>query len=359
MNKTSVSFLCLIVLFLYNSCTQVDRTIENDSDEIVLIKTDSFVLENTQPMFGRFIETFYVNKTGDILVFNDRLQNKLFTFNNAGKFLNTIGERGRGPKGILEVYQFAIDDENRVYIYDSAQYLLKIFDLDGELIHSKEFFLEGIEPTHYELHLYNGKIFTPIIELEYSINPEKSKMLGVFDIDGKVDSLFGFLDPFSSKANSYDYITKITIDKNEKRMYSNLRTSPYIQVYDLENFQKLDYFGIKSKNFKLPDKHITRQMPLDLKLKYWAGTSSVYRIYTTNDYVIQHMQILTKDFLDLGDYNQKENYLVIYDKYTYEFVTEIPVQSTLGAVQENKLYFVENFDPDSYTIAIYEISNAK
>src|SRR5690554_1451858 len=118
--KINIIIYCVLLV----SCISNKENLEFNSDDIVLVKTDSLVLENTNPMFGKIIEKFRVSKTEDLLVFTDRLQDKVFVFDNRGEFVNIIGERGKGPKGIVTADHFAINDSNQVLIYDSAQYLL-------------------------------------------------------------------------------------------------------------------------------------------------------------------------------------------------------------------------------------------
>lgn len=340
------------------SCAKKSNTVVETGVHLNNITT--ITLKKTEPLFGRFVEKFRVSESGDLLVFSDRIQDRIFVYDREGNFINVIGERGKGPKGLISVHAFAITSNNEVYVFDLNQRLFKTFDLNGEVIKSVSFLDEApFGPIPYEAHISNQKIITPIIESQFLLTPEKSRLLAQINLDGKVDSVFGSFDSFAEEDRHYTHFTNIAIDEEKDVVYTNLSTSPYIQAFDLSDFKKTEYFGIVSKSHSLPTKEIHPTLPVsEIKRRSVNQTSNV-GLYVTDHFIIQHMQILTKEWIDLNDYSAKENILVLYDKETYEFSKEIPVEHTLGAVKNNQLYFIEDFNPDNYTIGVYEITNEK
>lgn len=357
MKAATKLFLFVTISFLFHSSCSEN---EANNVEISIGKTGSVILDESEPLFGKFHENFRINNTGEFWVFADRIQNKLFVFNKEGEFVSMIGERGRGPNGILSIGGFDINEENEVLIYDSSQRMLKKFNLEGDLINSVNFF-DDVEfgTTALEMHSHKNKLLFSIIESQYGREPHKSKLLAFVDYSGVVDTVFGMHDPFAQEDNHYSFQNRIAWGKNENQIFTNLTSSPYIQMYDGNNYQQIDYFGESTKSFSLPGKEIHPSLPILEVIERSTNTSANLGLYLTEEFVIQHMQILTEEWFEMTDFSLKENILVIYDKKTREFVQELSVEHTLGAVQNNQLYFIEDFNPDNYTIGVYELKSEK
>ncbi len=352
-------FITGIFGFLFFSCSSENRT-NLSTAEIFLVKTDSIVLDQADPLYGKFYEHFKISNSGDIWIFADRLQEKLFVFNKKGMFLNVIGERGKGPKEIMRIAGFDINSKNEVWIYDSSQRKLKIFDLEGNILHSSSF-LENVKfgTTPFAMQSYKDKILTTIIENQYMFEPSESKLLAMITVDGKVDTVFGEFDPFTKHDNNYNFFNEIAVDENNNIAYVNLVSSPHIQSYNLINFSIDSYFGEPSQSFSIPDKEINYRLPISEVTKRATNTSFGAGLFLTDKYIIQHLQILTEEWFKMTDYSLKKNILVVYDRNTRKFIREILTPYTLGAVNNNKLYFIEDFNPDKYSIGVYELNKEK
>ncbi|MEX0595442.1 MAG: 6-bladed beta-propeller [Candidatus Paceibacterota bacterium] len=182
----------LILAILFVSCNKADDNKRDEVKELDLEKLEEITLEVQEPIFGRFLEIFRVSKDGKYFLFNDLSQQKAYVFTSNGGFVNRIGESGKGPKGIVGLYGFDFTEENEVFIYDSSQRMVKIFDIDGSLINVASINEDSdfsIPPFHIRYH--NGTIYTPIIEPIYIDEPQNSKLIASISIDGTVDTLFG------------------------------------------------------------------------------------------------------------------------------------------------------------------------
>lgn len=348
-------FIILTTVLVCSSCTS-DENISVDLSSLSLTKVDSVILENSEPLFGKLTEQFRVNTSGDIWVFAESNQDRIFAFDSLGQFKHVLGERGKGPKGIVRVGGFDIDDNNQVIIYDAAQQMLKIFDLTGELIHSTPFLSDSKLWVHpYGLHAFGDKFLVSVTENKFIREPHKSKLLALVGYDGTVDTVFGKHDIFTTEDNSYS--AENTLFNSSDTVYASSVGSPYIQVYDSRTFQQTNYFGEKSASFSIPEKEVHAGLPISEINKRYSGSSVLLGVYGTNRFIVSHMQILTEEFFEATDFSKKKNILVIYDRQTKELIKEIPVSHTLGAVHDNKLYFIEDFNPDNYTIGIYEFTN--
>ena len=350
----SIFFVTLLVLF-FSSCSIGEADHEN-SQTVSLTKVDSVVLSNSEPLFGKFVEQFRINEEGDTWIFAERNQNRIFAFDTLGQFINVVGERGKGPKGIMHVSGFEINSENQIIIYDAAQRMLKIFYLNGELIQSNTIFSEGELWAHpYSVNNFKDRLLIiPVTESEFIREPHKSNLLAIVDYGGNVDSVFGKHDKFTTEDNSYSAENTILIDSNF--IYTSSVGSPYIQMYNNETFQQVDYFGENTKIFSIPEKEVHANLPISEINKRSSGSSVMVGIHGTENFVVNHIQILTDEFFDTIDFTKKENILVLYDKKTRKFIKEIAIPYTLAAVNNNKLYMIEDFDADNYTIGVYKFT---
>ncbi|MDR9416640.1 MAG: 6-bladed beta-propeller [Gracilimonas sp.] len=352
-------FLCVVLtwlaLFLF-SCTK--DHLPNDQKRLGLKFFDSITLAHSEPLFGKFYEKFKITKDGKYWVFADKMREKIFVFTNKGKFVNTIGKSGQGPEGIERIAGYDINSKNEIFIYDSSQRMLKVFSINGELLKSNNFLDQvtfGITPM--EMYWYQDKILATIIENSYMFDPSNSKLLAKIDTKGRIDTLFGSFDSFIKQNNSYSFFNKMMIDTVQGTVYTNLVSSPFFQKFDLDTYERTQYLGEKFEKFRLPDREINANVSIQEINKRLENTTHVVSIYLINDYLVQHYQNLTKEWFQTTDYSMKENFLIVYERENYDLISEIDTDYTLGAVHDNKLYFIEDFNPDNYTIGIYELVN--
>jgi len=346
----SIVFLVLLV-----SCSEKE-TNSTENEVININHLKSVVLKQSKPLFGKFYERFKITGDGEYWIFVDRMRDKIFVFDKEGQYINTISESGRGPRGIVSIDGFDVNENNEVFIYDASQRMLKIYTLDDELISSNNF-LEKVNfgTTPLEMLWYEGKVLTSIIENEFMFEPQNSKVLALIKTDGEIDTVFGRFDPFAEHDNTYSFFNNITIDDSSNVVFTSLSSSPFIQVFDLNNFSKESYIGAKNSTFKVPEKEISANLSIDEVNRRSVNTSRAVNLFLTDDYIVQHIQTLTEEWFLTTDYSSKANSLIFYDRITGEIVQEVPVEHSLGSVRDDKLYFIEDFNPDNYTIGVYEI----
>ncbi|MFP8489303.1 6-bladed beta-propeller [Gracilimonas sp. Q87] len=351
-------FLPVVFFSLAMGCSTGDSEIE--TNEVDIVKIDSVVLQQGQEIFGNFFEQIKITGDKEYFLFSDRIRNQVFVFNSDGTFHSVIGVNGRGPKGILSVSGYDVNKKNEVFIYDSMQRMLKVFDLNGNLLHSTDFLeRETFNPTANNLRWYNNKIVATIYETDVRFETHKSRLVGLIDTSGIAESIFGRFDEYSQDDNNLAFNTVIALDEETDLAYTNLQTSPYFQIYDLKKKVLIGREGQKTDNFFIPERELTPSMPISEKFKHRANTSAVAHIFVTDSYIIQNMQNLTEEWFDTMDYSSKDNFLVIYDKSSLELIQEVSVPSTPFGAHDNQLYFIEDFNPDNYTIGIYEIVAVK
>src|SRR5690606_30861630 len=119
------------------SCTPKNNV--NNEIKLSLVKQDSITLAESIPLFGTFYERFRISSDGQHWIFADKMLDKVFVYEKDGSFKTVIGKNGRGPLGIVGVNGFDINEKNQIFIYDASQRMLKIFDLNGNILHSGKF----------------------------------------------------------------------------------------------------------------------------------------------------------------------------------------------------------------------------
>ena len=137
-----LSFICLWIV----SCSRKEARYTNP--DLTVIYLDSLVekkayFESTgQKDSVRFVKletndnclVGMINKIkikNNLIFVNDN-NNKLFVFNDEGKFLNQIGSVGQGPGELITLYDFYIDDQY-VYIKDMLRRRFTKYTYDGKL----------------------------------------------------------------------------------------------------------------------------------------------------------------------------------------------------------------------------------
>lgn len=104
----------------------------------------------------------------DSYFIHDRNNNKLLRFDYDGRFLNTIGNIGRGPNEVIAIWDVALDKKNKlISILDSASGKLVRYDYSGIFFDTKPmyFFYKQHEYDVNSLVFNKGKSFNKIQQL--------------------------------------------------------------------------------------------------------------------------------------------------------------------------------------------------
>ncbi|MDR9419072.1 hypothetical protein [Gracilimonas sp.] len=301
----------VILLIVGTACNS-----ENGVKETLpkLVKVDSLILQpDSQHLFGMFYEDFKINEQGNNLAFYDRIKEKVFVFDRKGRFVQVYGENNKGPNGILNVAGYDFISNGNIAILDMQQRLLKIFDQNGEVIKSspvfedEKFFYSGLE-----FLIYKDEIYLPIIDSKYynNPNPDSSSLIGKLDLNGNFTKTFGKYDPFLSTDNQYMLDSNFDIT-NAGIIYTNLSSSYGIRYYDLNDYSYLGSFGVQFPSFSLPKKEVKLNLPISEITKRMTGASTTYSIHSTENYFVQHVQVLTEEWFENVNNENKENLLVL------------------------------------------------
>ena len=124
--------IIIIALFLFSSCSSQKENQEHNSiysyadlkeysttitrsEDFLALPLEYVELETTDNSLVGYVERIVVN---DSLIYI-KSDGSLHLFERSGKFRNSIGRVGQGPKEVISIFDFAVDAENQeVYILD-------------------------------------------------------------------------------------------------------------------------------------------------------------------------------------------------------------------------------------------------
>lgn len=325
-------------------------------DEIILNYT---ALDETDPKIGRLRPEFVANHDNSLFAFYDELNHHFVISNDQGEILHFVSKRGRGPGELMSVLGYNFDEENRIIAYDGNQKMIKIYDLNGEYNSDVEIDRTTRLVGNRYLFVSNENIIVPVINSEFqSIGLEnvwRSELIGIFEYDGKFLDSFGTYDPHLENPNSYLVFPIMDADLQKNQILSGHPDQYSMQLYDLGKKDRLAWFGLKTENFNQSEEYIDAQQShqaIRLQAKDLSWTSGVYFL---SDYLLNFFVILTEDFQQTRDHNEKIHYITLYDRNTYDSYGEIELPYYLGSVIEDQLYLIEDDNPEQYTIGVYEI----
>lgn len=357
--------ICLIS-FLISSCsTHSDVSFyESPSidQDLKLHKIDQFTIQvpaNTAYTIGKLRFTFATNPAGSLHAFYDELKKQFIITDREGMIQNIISEEGRGPGEILKAEGFNFDREDRLVVYDQNQQMIKVFNLDGEVVarakpEKSSFYISG-----RKLWIYRNKIFSATMDgrLLGNIREEayKSRLAVAHNYDGELVDTMGRYDPTVRTAKSYNLLSIINIDFKRNRLISTHYHNYRIQVYDVETGERLAWFGRKTENFKEGEEYISPNLPREKIQEKSVGRSSAANIYPLSDYIVLYFETLTEAFFTTEDFNEKRPHIVVYDNESYGCYGEIALPYVLGNVSNDKFYLIEDDNPDHFTVGVYEL----
>lgn len=139
-----------VAAFLLSECTTKKKewkTINAELETELVIGLDSTVYL-TDP-------EFLVLDSNNNIIVADRRKSELFVFNEQGKILQTIGERGPGPAEFRDITGMTINARDEIIVLDRNSQILKKFSIAGE--HLKSYVLPSPITTKAEFRHWNDK----------------------------------------------------------------------------------------------------------------------------------------------------------------------------------------------------------
>lgn len=245
-----IKFIIAVFSALICSCTNEMKTISEHCETIDLSELPSketvlysevfsnmkFVpLESTeQSVFGE-ISKMYKTNDGDYIVF-DVSSSIVLRFDKNGKFLNSIGNRGRGKGEYVSLVDICYNHfSNEVVLWDNPRHCLMFFDVDGHMKYTREidWYLGAMEAVNRDC----VALYVPDYSDENDNKKQNAKKCVIVDNNGKTIKEYGFCD-YDMSAFSEVFFKKLYMSNGKTLCYPEY--SPYIYKVT-ENGMKPEY----------------------------------------------------------------------------------------------------------------------
>lgn len=341
--------------FYKSEILEEDRTVVKIG-EIVL---DDSSIDESGPNIGKLRPEFVSNRDHSLFAFFDELNMQIVITDSQGKVQQVVSKRGRGPGELMSVLGYNFDEENRIVAYDGSQRMIKVFELDGGEHSDVDIDYESRFVGNRYLFAKDEELLVPVINSEFHSSGKeqiwRSDLIGKFGYNGTLIESFGRYDPFLKNPKSYLVFPHVDADLENNLFLSSHPDRYSLQLYNLETQERISWFGTQSENFNQTDNYIDAQQSHQAISAQARDLSWTSGVYITPNYFLHYFVILTEEFQQTRDHNDKIHYINLYDKESYNSYGEIELPYFLGNVIGDKLYLIENDDPDNYTIGIYEI----
>jgi DNA-binding beta-propeller fold protein YncE len=122
--------------FLYVVDTQQDQVLVYDADTLKLLRRMGTGGKNhylTSPGDFAAPQNVAVDSEGNVYV-TDTLNNRVEIFDADGNFISTFGKNGDGPGSFTRPKGIAIDSDGHIWVADEVQDRLQVFNREGQLL---------------------------------------------------------------------------------------------------------------------------------------------------------------------------------------------------------------------------------
>ena len=325
----------IIVISLLSACSSPIRNKENAfiysyadlkehsttvvySSELLTSPLEYVELEMTDNSLVGYIERIVVN---DSLIYI-KSDGSIHLFDRNGKFRNSIGRVGQGPKEVISIFDFAVDAENQeVYILDLQGQKINVYKNDNTYLRSIPCKEEGIF-RHAEM--YKGEVCLTYMNL---MGNEVYKFRSM-DKEGKTrctsanDVKFESLQPFAVSDCK-------TMQQAGNGLLIRQNFNDTIYTYLPEKHEVTVRYAFDFGHLKLSYEWLR---DLDTFEKHAGSLAYIPDITETNEFI----------FVDMVVSNRKEKYII--DKKTETYIQ--PQHLEKGLYMEEGTHY---FWPKYYT----------
>lgn len=368
MNISNTFYFLSFILLVITSCSESNGSSFYESpfieQELSLKKVDEIILQSvfvSGHTIGRLRFTFATSRDGSLHAFYDEAKKQFIISDNEGVIQKIISNEGKGPGEIVKAGGFNFDEQNNLVVYDQNQRMIKVFNMEGEVVNYSKVGKSNYPIASRKLQIYDKKIFASTMDLrllggDFREKATKSKLTAVYNYNGELIDTLGTYDPTVKDAKSYNIFPTININSTKGYLLSSHFNNYRIQIYDFTSKKRIAWFGRKTHSFKEKDEYISPYIPIEKIKEKSAGRSTAVSVHSLTDYVVLYFETLTKAFFKTNNFNEKLPYIVIYDNKSYACYGEIALPYVLGNVVNDKFYLIEDDNPDHFTVGIYELT---
>lgn len=350
-------YLLPLLLILVLQCSH-EKDIELKARyEINKVNTFTIKSDTSDFIIGRLAPFFEFNFDVNRYSFYDEVFSRFVITDTLGYVLETISKKGRGPDELLKVTSFNYDEKNNLVVYDGGQFLVKIFDTVGKVVNSFEPEMPEYAIASRNLVAYNGDIIFGIIETKYLRDlrtAASSKILKITDYDGSFIRAFGSYDSLTNQSNISSIFPVLALERGTNNIYIVQTNSYIIQVLDLVTGVRKKVIRVKPPNFNAGNEYISPYLSIAEIQEKSVGLSYTSQVYVTAQGIVLYYENMTESWNRTRNHNDKVHYIAFYDRKG-NLLDELKVPFRVANIISDKLFLIENDNPDNYTIGVYRI----
>ncbi|HMB96956.1 MAG TPA: 6-bladed beta-propeller [Balneolaceae bacterium] len=335
---------------------------QSDDFQFELKKTSGFVIDSEELFLDRVRDVAVFNHDESLIGWINDDRNEIFVTDTQGNYIAKFGSSGSGPSEFQYITAIGFDSNNNIFTYDPRLGLFKIFTLDGEFSRSMPGLIsDDLWSRTGKIYIRGESMYLGIQETGKASDENywQSKIIAEYNLNGELLKKFGAFDLAyieSDQDRLYKY-PNIYMDHHMGSIYTTHRIHPYINVFDSDTGKHKGRFGIKSINFSEPSEPARISDPMHIRRKKNLEQSGIGESFTSNDYFFLNFFNMSEEFYTLQDPNLKEHFFNIFQKEPpYAFLGEITLDyAPLGVTSDNKVFLLEDDNPDNFKVGIYEL----
>lgn len=366
-----ITFLSLISVITLLDCDTskssktdtITQLLYQEASSLITIQpTSKFTIQANNLLIGKIESPVLIHeKTGD-LIYYDSIMNQILVTDSKGKLKTFFGRKGSGPKEFRHITSFGVYQDT-IYVLDANLDMIKQFNTNGILLNEyRALTKDKLWARSNRLYIHKDYVYAGVQQAEFSSsnNHWKSKIIAKYDLNGNLIGIFGDYDPTLENSSRLYKNGNITLDPKNELFYTTHRTSPYINVYDLNTQGKIARFSAISKFFNITKEEARMNDSREVRDQKILNMSAVRDHFITDDYFIFYFYNFTQDFWDTRNNEDLIFYIQVFDKESFKFLGEINLPHELLGVNNNdELLLIEDENPDNFTIGTYEINTKK
>lgn len=308
-------------------------------------------LEETDTLFIGRLRTFAVGRNGYLYI-GDGIDQVVKVFSPEGKFVRTIGKRGKGPGEITVLRGHCVDDDGNVYTSDDRLHRVSRFDSLGTFLGS---FSIGEEYLYASgrLTYYQGGLLIELLR-GYTSPKEMRNVKSIvtsFDLEGNARQSYGRFGRVYEDFVLPSFHTYVTVD-SASNVYILTDHTPVVQKYSpVGTLLRLFYYpttAYRPTKASYPMEGGRTAIDQWILLSTFGGTIAnvgpfiicSFRNFTDRFLITDNRSEDVEHFLQIFDL--EGNCLVEYEKAPGEF---------LGADRAGILYFNTKDEPGNRIIS--------
>lgn len=344
--------LVLILIYSLVSCTAI-----NEEVPIELITTKKINLdERAQESLHRVYTSVAVSSTGDELAFSNYLSPISVVITDLdGKFVETIGGEGRGPKEIESARFLGFDQDDNLVVLDKANSFFKVFNREMDEVSSFDYKISnGISIESRIFEKCSDKWYLAIQQLGKPTKTDIST-IGIYDSTFTLTSSFGGYDPFFEGRNGIMRETQLDLDCGSEALFTIQAKTPFIQVFSIKDETLQGRTDVIPPSFMLSDKFLTMVTSSLEMSRYMTEEQSLSLKIGHSDKYIYHIFRNDRNNSTIHPrLNERDHFVAVYDKSTLNYIGEKKLPgAVLGFTKEGELIVL--IDESSFKIEFIQV----